>query len=89
MAWSFLLVAALLLLLPGCHGGGSSERVLSVVRRGPWQHDIVEGVHPQAAVTGKFTNHINETGYVDDTVGIMSCGTLECAYWLLPSSLVC
>ena len=46
------------------HGGGSSERVLSVVRRGPWQHDIVEGVHPQAAVVANFTNHINETGWV-------------------------
>ncbi len=44
------------------HGGGVGARTLSAVWRGPWRHEIVEGVHPQAAVTATFTNRINQTG---------------------------
>ncbi len=59
---AFFLLACLVL---SCHGGGVEGRTLSAVWRGPWQHEIVEGVHPEAAVTATFTNRINQTGLVD------------------------
>ena len=35
-----------------------------MVRRGPWQHEVVDGVHPEAAITATFTNQINKNGSV-------------------------
>ena len=35
-----------------------------MVRRGPWQHEVAEGVHPEAAITATFTNQINKNGSV-------------------------
>ncbi len=57
-----LLTLAVLSLVLLSHGGGVEGRTLSAVWRGPWRHEIVEGLHPQAAVTANFTNHINQTG---------------------------
>ena len=52
-------------LLCSCTGDGEGpERRVSVVRRGPWQHEVVEGVHPEAAITATFTNQINKNGSV-------------------------
>ena len=48
-----------------CTGDGEgSRRRVSVVRRGPWQHEVAEGVHPEAAITATFTNQINKNGSV-------------------------
>ena len=52
-------------LLCSCTGDGEgSKRRVSVVRRGPWQHEVAEGVHPEAAITATFTNQINKNGSV-------------------------
>ena len=52
-------------LLCSCTGDGEGpRRRVSVVRRGPWQHEVVEGVHPEAAITATFTNQINKNGSV-------------------------
>ena len=41
---------------------GTETRVLSAVRRGPWQHHIVEGLHPEADITARFNDSIEQTG---------------------------
>ena len=52
-------------LLCSCTGDGEGlRRRVSVVRRGPWQHEVVEGVHPEAAIIATFTNQINKNGSV-------------------------
>jgi len=47
----------------GAVGDEGVRRSVSAVRRGPWQHEIVEGLQPKAAVTANFTNQINLNGW--------------------------
>lgn len=37
-------------------------RILSAVRKGLWQHQIVEGFHSEAVITAEFNNTIEENG---------------------------
>lgn len=39
-------------------------RILSAVRTGPWQYEIVEGLRVDGVLIASFNNTINETGYV-------------------------
>ncbi len=38
------------------------EKIISALWLGPAQYQIVEGLHPDAAVTGKFADDIANTG---------------------------
>lgn len=40
-------------------------RILSAVRTGPWQYEIVEGLRVDGVLIASFNNTINETGYSD------------------------
>ena len=46
-------------------GGNENERVISALRLGPNQHQLVEGPHPNAVVTGKFIDDISTSGSVN------------------------
>lgn len=41
----------------------AGSKSLSALMTGPWEYQIVEGLHPGATVTATFNNSIQETGY--------------------------
>ena len=38
--------------------------IISLVRAGSWQYEVVKGRHDQAIATSVLRNDVNETGYV-------------------------
>lgn len=56
-------LGALLLTLAICSLASAKATTLSALRRGPWEYDIVEGIHSEAILTASFTDTINHTGW--------------------------
>jgi len=59
-------------------GNSEYKRVISALWLGPNQHQIVEGVHQSAVVTGKFVNDVSTSGSVTRSESLNQVVVFQC-----------